>query len=324
MRTSSLVTINRRTLALGVGLLAVAPVGRSAVGQDRGQIRIIVPFSAGTTIDALARGLAEALEPSLGRRPIVANRDGAAGTLAFVDLAQAEPDGLTLVFSGPTQLTVHPHLRREPHLDPAAYLPLCQVYELSFVLVASKASGIADVADLVRRAAAAPGTLRMGHQGRAAATHLQLMGFATSAGIGVNDIPYRAHGQMLADLANGQLDGAVLATGSFDPALVRPLAVFSERLSPVYPGVPTIGSFGYPISLQAFGGLFARAGLAPDRQAMLEEACRQAFERPVFRDIAARTGVEAIYGDHAAFAARLSGETQRMKSLLDRLGLTPN
>jgi tripartite-type tricarboxylate transporter receptor subunit TctC len=306
------------------GLAALGAVAGPVVAQDIGQVRIVVPFSAGTTIDALARGLAEALEPSLGRRPIVANRDGAAGTLAFVDLAHAEPDGMTLVFSGPTQLTVHPHLRRQPYLDPAAYLPLCQVYELSFVLVASKASGIGDVPDLVRRAMATPGTLRMGHQGQAAATHLQLMGFASAAGIIVNDIPYRAHGQMLADLANGQLDGAVLATGSFDPSLVRPLAVFSERISPVYPGLPTIGSFGYPVSLQAFGGLFARAGLAPDRQAELEEACRQAFERPVFRDIAARTGVEAIHADSAGFSARLSGETQRMKALLDRLGLTPN
>ncbi|MCZ8313698.1 tripartite tricarboxylate transporter substrate binding protein [Phreatobacter sp.] len=314
--------IGRRAFGLGAGLLGLAFLGRAARAQDAGQVRIIVPFSAGTTIDALARALAEALEPALGRRPVVANRDGAAGTLAFVDLAQAEPDGLTLVFSGPTQLTVHPHLKREPHLDPAAYLPLCQVYELSFVLVASKASGIADVPDLVGRAAAAPGALRMGHQGRAAATHLQLMGFATSAGISVNDIPYRAHGQMLADLANGQLDGAVLATGSFDPTLVRPLATFSQRPSAAYPGLPTIPSLGYPVALEAFGGLFVRAGLRPGRQAALEQACRRAFSEPAFRNAVQLSGVEAVHGDAAAFAERLAGESQKMKALLDRLGLS--
>ncbi len=306
---------------LAAGLAAPALV-RPAFGQGPGApLRFIVPFSAGTSIDALARAFAEALTPEVGARPVVVNRDGAAGTLAFVDLAQAPPDGGTLVFAGPTALTVHPHLKRDPRLDVSDYVAICQVYELYFVLVGSKSAGFAGVADFVARARANPGSLKIGHQGRAAATHLQLMGFTGAAGISVNDIPYRAHGQLLADLANGQLDGAVVAVAAFDPALAPPLAIFANKPSPLYPGLPTIVAEGYPIALQAFGGLYARAGVNPEQLRALEAAGRRAFGTPAFQEQVRRLGCEPVFGDSAAFTARLKSESEAMRALLARLGL---
>ncbi len=306
---------------LAAGLAAPALTTRARSQGAEAAARLIVPFSAGTSIDALARAFAEALAPEIGARPVVVNRDGAAGTLGFVDLAQAAPDGSTLVFAGPTQLTVHPHLRRDPRLNVGDYVAICQVYELYFVLVGSRAAGFANTADFVARARANPGSLKIGHQGRAAATHLQLMGFTGAAGISVNDIPYRAHGQLLADLASGQLDGAVVASAAFDPALAPPLAIFAEKPSPLYPGLPTMVAEGYPIALQAFGGLYARTGLSPERQRTLEAAGRRAFETPAFQEQVRRLGCDPVYGDSAAFTARLKAESQAMQALLSRLGL---
>jgi tripartite-type tricarboxylate transporter receptor subunit TctC len=147
------------------------------------------------------------------------------------------------------------------------------------------------------------------------------MGFTGAAGISVNDIPYRAHGQLLADLASGQLDGAVAAVAAFDPALAPPLAIFADNPSPLYPGLPTVVSEGYPISLQAFGGIYARAGLAPGRQRALEAAGRRAFDSPAFQEQVRRLGCEPVFGDSAAFTARLKAESEAMRALLARLGL---
>ncbi|MCA0317183.1 MAG: tripartite tricarboxylate transporter substrate binding protein [Proteobacteria bacterium] len=308
----------RRVLVGAAAGLAVARIARAAAAP-----RIIVPYSAGTTIDVVARVLADVLTSHVGERVLVVNRDGAAGTLGFAELAQSPLDAMTLVLSGPTPLTVHPHLRQEPRLDPAGFAPVCQVYELPFVLAASRPSGIADLGALIARARAAPGVLRLGHQGRTSATHLQLMGFAAAAGIVVNDIPYRAHGQLLADLANGQLDGAMLATGAFDPALVRLLTVFSERGAMVYPGVPTAVSLGFPVSIDSFAALYARAGLSAERQTALEAACRHAAGSQAVQDAVRKAGAEPRFADAANLASRVSSERRKMHALLGRLGLLP-
>ncbi|MBL8571365.1 MAG: tripartite tricarboxylate transporter substrate binding protein [Phreatobacter sp.] len=308
----------RRVLIGAAAGLAVARIARAAAAP-----RIIVPYSAGTTIDVVARVLADVLTPHVGERVLVINRDGAAGTLGFVELAQSPLDALTLVLSGPTPLTVHPHLRQEPSLDPAGFAPVCQVYELPFVLAASRPSGMADLGQLIDRARAAPGTLRLGHQGRASATHLQLLGFAAATGIVVNDIPYRAHGQLLADLASGQLDGAMLATGAFDPALVRLLTVFSERGSVAYPGVPAAAALGLPVSIDSFAALYARAGLSAERHAALETACRHAAGSRAVLDAVRKAGAEPRFADAESLANRVSTERRKMHALLGRLGLLP-
>jgi tripartite-type tricarboxylate transporter receptor subunit TctC len=312
-----------RRVVIGAAAGLAAASLRPASAQGAATPRIIVPYSAGTTIDVIARVLAEALAVEFGQRALVVNRDGGAGTLGFVDLARSEPNGLTLVLSGPTPLTVHPHLRQDPFIDPASFAPVCQAYELPFVIAASRAADITDLAALIDRARAAPGTLRIGHQGRTSATHLQLLGFATAAGIVLNDIPYRAHGQLLADLASGHLDGAMLATGAFDPELVRLLSVFSERPSRAYPGLPTITALGYPVSIHSFAALYTRAGLDPERHAALETACRQAIDSPAFANAVVRAGAEVKFTGAEPLARRVREESLNMQALLGRLGLLP-
>lgn len=308
-----------RRLVVGAAAgLAAARIARAAPAP-----RLIVPYSAGTTIDVIARVLADVLARHVGERVLVVNRDGAAGTLGFVELAQSPPDAMTLVLSGPTPLTVHPHLRQEPRLDPAGFTPVCQVYELPFVLAASRPSGVTDLAALIDRARAAPGALRIGHQGRASATHLQLMGFAAAAGISVNDIPYRAHGQLLADLASGQLDGAMLATGAFDPTLVRLLTVFSESRPMAYPDVPTAAALGLPVSIDSFAALYARAGLSAERHAAFEMACRHAAQDQAVLDAVRKAGAEPRFADATSLANRVAAESRKMHALLGRLGLLP-
>ncbi|WP_204315049.1 tripartite tricarboxylate transporter substrate-binding protein, partial [Klebsiella pneumoniae] len=80
-------------------------------------------------IDAMARRLAESMQAPLGALPVVINREGAAGTLAFDELARREADATSVIFSAASQLTIHPYLKREPKLRVADFLPICQIFE---------------------------------------------------------------------------------------------------------------------------------------------------------------------------------------------------
>ncbi|MBN8940832.1 MAG: tripartite tricarboxylate transporter substrate binding protein [Rhizobiales bacterium] len=313
--------MSRRQMLVGSSLLASGIVGGPASALNGASLRIVVPFSAGTIIDAMARRLAESMQAPLGALPIVLNREGASGTLAFDELARREADAASVIFSAASQLTIHPHLMREPQLRVADFFPICQIFEQPFVLVASRAGGMVDVPALIAQGRARPGELKFGHYGLASSTHLQLLGFAQAAGLAVIAVPYRAHGQLIADVASGALDGAITSVASFDTAVIRPLALVTSSPSAVYPGLPTLQSLGYPSPVTVFGGFFARAGLPDEHRHELELACRRGFDAPDFQVTARRMGVEPIHADSAAFASRINEESLRMQALLMRFGL---
>ena len=310
--------VSRRRAMIGAALSAFA--FDSAVAQSQG-LRIVAPFSAGTVIDAMARRLAEALSLHLPERPVVMNRDGASGTLAFAELAQSPADGSSVIFGAASPLVVHPHLRRDPKLDPADYRPVCQMFEQPLVLVVSRRLELRNVADLVELAKKRAGALKFGHYGLASATHIELLGFARTAGVDVIEVPYRAHGQLVADLASGALDAAISTPGTFDTGVIQPLMLIAGQPIALYPDLPTSASLGFPPALPVFGGVFARAGTSDETLARLTRAFRAASEDPDFQATARRLGALTVFADGDAFTRRIKEESLRVQALLGRLGL---
>ncbi len=119
-------------------------------------------------------------------------------------------------------------------------MPVCQLFEQDLMLVASPRLAVTDVEGLIAAARAAPGTVTIGHYGPASATHLELIGFTRATGINVVAVPYRSHGQLMADLASGALQAAFTTPGSFDPTVIRGLALISDAPNP---GVPTTAAW---------------------------------------------------------------------------------
>ena len=305
-----------RRLVMGAPLILSA--ASIAPARDLSQLRLIVPFSAGTNTDAMARHLAEAVAPALGDRPVVVNRDGAAGTLAFAELAQRPADDATFLFAAAGPLTVHPHLPREPRIDPADYMPVCQLFEQDLMLVASPRLAVTDVEGLLAAARAAPGTLTIGHYGPASATHLELIGFTRATGINVVAVPYRSHGQLMADLASGALQAAFTTHGSFDPTVIRGLALISDAPNP---GVPTTAAVGHRPTARVFGGLIARSGTSSDVAGVVARAFAAAIAEPSFAALTARMGIRPLHAGPEAFARRINEESLRMQALLKTLDL---
>lgn len=307
-----------RRLVLGAPALLVLAAAKA---KAQAALRLVVPFSAGTNVDTMARRFAEAVAPLVGERPVIVNRDGGGGTVAFAELAQREADGATFLFTPAGPLVVHPHLAREPRLDPAAFQPVCQVYEQDLVLITSRKLAAETLDDLLAEARRRPGELKFGHYGPASATHIELLAFGRATGIRVIEVPYRAHGQLMADLASGALDAALTTPGTFDPTVLRPVAMIADEPLALYPGLPTTASLGHRPQARVFGGLIARGGTPAPVIERMETAFRTAFDDATFQAMAARMGARPRFVGAQAFAVRINEERLQMQALLKSLGL---
>ena len=307
-----------RRLVLGAPALLVLVTAKA---KAQAALRLVVPFSAGTNVDTMARRFAEAVAPLVGERPVIVNRDGGGGTVAFAELAQREADGATFLFTPAGPLVVHPHLAREPRLDPAAFQPVCQVYEQDLVLITSRKLAAETLDDLLAEARRRPGELKFGHYGPASATHIELLAFGRATGIRVIEVPYRAHGQLMADLASGALDAALTTPGTFDPTVLRPVAMIADEPLALYPGLPTTASLGHRPQARVFGGLIARGGTPAPVIERMEAAFRTAFDDATFQAMAARMGARPRFVGAQAFAVRINEERLQMQALLKSLGL---
>lgn len=317
-------SVSRRQMMAGAGatLLGTAGTGRAAFEVLPARpIRIVVPFSAGTTLDVMARALSEALEPIIGQRPVVVNRDGAAGFIALSDMAQAEADGTSWLLSGPGQFTIQPHIRRRVQFTLDDFAPICQIYETPFAVVVSRQSGIHSFADLIARARREPAAVRFGHYGPGSATHLLMAILASNAGVSFLEIPYRSQGQLVQDMLTGALQAAVLAPGSYDPDIVRHVAILATERYPEQPDVPTIIELGQALPLVSFAGIYVVKAVTPPVRRAIEAACIIAARSALVRAVAARARVKVETLPHEPFTQRILEQSREMQAVIGALGL---
>ncbi len=317
-------SVSRRRLMAGAGAMLVGVQEAARAGRAHlpaRPIRIVVPFSAGTTLDVIARALSEALEPVIGQRPIVVNRDGAAGFIALSDMAQAEADGTSWLLSGPGQFTIQPHMRSRVQFTLEDFAPVCQVYETPFAVVVSRQSGIVSFADLIERARQEPGAVRFGHYGPGSATHLLMAILARHSGVTFLDIPYRSQGQPVQDMLTGALQAAVLAPGSYEAEIVRHVAILAADRYPEQPGVPTIIELGQPLPLVSFAGIYVVKAVAPPVRLAIEAACIEATRSALVQTVAARAHVKVDPLPQAPFTQRILDQRRDMQAVIGALRL---
>ena len=308
-------------MALCVALLNAAPVLAQTYPAHR--IQILVPFSAGTVLDTLARVTAEHFSAEFGQPVVILNRPGAAGLIAFGEMAAAQTDGYTLIFAGHSQLTIQPAIKAPAQYRVEDFTPVCQMFETPFALVVGPDSPFQDIQQFVAAARAKPHAIRIGHSGFASVPHIQGALLAKAAGFEAVEVPYRALGDQIKDVIAGEIDAAILSIGSFSAAKVRVIAVLNRRRSATYPHAPTVAEAGYPVPLASLNGLFAHSGSPRAVIERLEAACAKAFVSERFRIMAQRLDVndELLIG--AAFAKRLEEERRAMPALIKSLGLKP-
>ena len=241
--------ISRQLLLAGLIALG-SPVAGFANPQsypDR-PIRLIVPFPPGGPTDYVARLVAQHVSAKLGQ-VVLDNRPGAGGTIASKAVANAEPDGYTLLYGSSATLGIAPALYKNVEYDPIkSFAPVALVSRVPFVLGVAAAVPANTLGEFIAYAKANPGKLNFG---ATIGTPPHLVGelFKFTTGVDILYVPYKGAAQAMTDLLAGQMhltiEGATTLLAHIQSGKVRPLAVMSPQRIPALPDVPTMLESGY-------------------------------------------------------------------------------
>ena len=306
-------------------LLAMSPLRAQTLPPE---IRIIVPVTAGSTLDSRARVLADALAKQIKRTVIVENRVGAGGTIGALAVAKSRADGSTLLFINNSQV-ISPHIYPNVGYDPIKdFAPITQAYFSGMVLVAHPDLQVGTVKDLVALARNQAQPISYASSGTGSLPHLGMEVLKQVAGIDLLHIPYRGDGQALADVLSGRvplmMSGYIVAQPHIKSGKLRALAVTSRQRAAIFPAVPTIFESGYPaFAVDTWAGFFAPAGTPPDLVEKLNREFAAAINTPAVQTQYAATGADPISTTPAVFAAYVRQEWETYSRLIPGLKLTP-
>jgi tripartite-type tricarboxylate transporter receptor subunit TctC len=284
-------------------------------------IEVIVAFTAGGGVDVIGRAIAASLGEQLGQNAVVVNREGAAGTIGFGQLAQATPDGHVLGFGPTTPIANAPHLVPGIRYTPESFEYICQVFENVFTIAVGPTSKFKTANDLFAAAREKP--LVFGHAGLGSLPHLSVENLAEALQLKVQHLPYRGDGAMLPVLLKGDMDFAAPAISSIsgNPG-IRPLVVFADKRHPAYPDVPTAKELGVAAPVPpGHNGLYAPKGLPPAVKEALDRACANAVKSEGVLKVINNLGQSIAYLDGAKFQAQTLADYKFKGELIKRLGL---
>jgi tripartite-type tricarboxylate transporter receptor subunit TctC len=256
----------------GFGVLAACVLwATQALAQDYPgkPVRVVVPFTAGSATDILARTVGQKLGELWGQQVVVDNRAGAGGTIGAGLVARAAPDGLTLMVHSAAQAVnpfIYPSLPYDTLKDFVQVAPLAGQPN---VLVVSPASGYKTVADLLADARKRPGELNFGSAGIGSGTHINGEKFKLAAGISVTHIPYKGTPEALTDTVAGRIAYFFSPISAALPQVregkLVALAVSSAKRASTLPNVPTVAESGLPgFDYNLWVAVFAPAGTPTD------------------------------------------------------------
>jgi tripartite-type tricarboxylate transporter receptor subunit TctC len=256
----------RRAISLALGGLLLAGGLSLAVAQGYPSkpVRLVVPSSPGGASDVIARLIATPLGEQLGQPFIVENRVTSGGIIGTQQVAQAQPDGHTLLFTFDT-FAINPFLFKNLKWDPRRdFAPVMQVCRLPQVLLAHPSLGVKTLSEFVALAKERGARLYYGSAGPASSSRLAFELFKDVAGLETVAVHYKGGGPALQDLLAGQVQAMLIQGGGAIPQHVRSgrlvaLAVSSAARSKLYPELPTIAETYPGFESESWVGLFAPA-----------------------------------------------------------------
>jgi tripartite-type tricarboxylate transporter receptor subunit TctC len=289
-------------------------------------ITLVVPFTAGSGTDVVARLISEHLAKSLGQPVVVDNRPGAGGTLGAALVAAAPPDGHTVLVHSAGHVAnaaIYPKLKYDTAKD---FTPVTMLATLPNVLVVSPASGIKSVQELVAKARANPGKMSYASAGNGSATHVNAEKFRLAANLQATHVPYRGTPPALTDVVGGQVDWFFSPLVSAMPLIldnkVVPLAVGTPKRSPLLPNVPTTVEAGFAGSDYTFWvGMFVPAQTPREVVARLATATAKVLQLPEVKAAMEKLGAEASTLTPQQFADQVTQELVTTAALIKQAGI---
>jgi tripartite-type tricarboxylate transporter receptor subunit TctC len=325
--------LRRRTLLRGgLALLAAASAGVAHAQQGSAAwparpVRVIVPFSPGSTPDIAARAVAAHFTQVFGQPFVADNRTGAGGNLGTDAIAKAR-DGHTVGVSINAPVTtakaLYPRLPYDPARDLAYVSLLVRAPQL---LVVHPSVPARDLAGFIAHAKAHPGKMSFGSVGAGSASHLAMEELKARAGIELEHVPYRGFPEATLDLVAGRIEAMFVIASGILPQVregqARALGISADARIPQAPEVPTLAEAGLPdAESYAWIGLVAPAATPAPVAARLAEEARASLGDPRTRGVLEGAGFEVVASGPEEFTRFVAAETERWGGLVRRLGIT--
>jgi tripartite-type tricarboxylate transporter receptor subunit TctC len=285
-------------------------------------IRVIVPYPAGGPADIMGRLAAQQIQERLPATVIVENRGGGNGTIGGEAVAQAAPDGYTLLAAPSVHVLARHVLRAVPYDPVHDFTPIARYGEAPLLVLANPTAipgkTIAEALPAIR---AKPQNFRFGLSALGSANHLAVLQFNKLAGLDLQIIPYRGSAPALTDLLGGQVqlmvDPIMASLPNVQAGLLRALAVTSAKRTAAAPQVPTASESGLPgLEIFSWYGLWGPKGLPPAIVTRLNGLFTEAVRDPALLQRLTTLGFEATSGTPEEFARYVEADVARGAALL--------
>ena len=318
---------------MAVCLTSVPP---AAVAAQRGDdtvhyparpIRVVVPFTPGGQPDIFARIIGQKAGEALGQQIVVDNRAGAGGMIGSQIVAEATPDGYTLLSISASH-TILPFVRKLPFDTQRAFAGITMAYSSAYILVVPTALSVKTVQDLIALAKAKPRQLNMASAGSGSGTHFAGEMFKHAAGVEVTHVPYKGIPEATTDLIANRTQFFMAPLAPSVPLVrdgkLRALGVSTTKRADVLPDVPTLAEAGLPgFRWDSWGAIFA-----PTRtpRAVIEKLNREmtrALRQPDVQKQMRALGAEPAPTTPAELEKFVADELVVVAKLAKAAGITP-
>jgi len=309
--------IHRREM---LALLALAP---ATLAQAQAKAaRIVVSFTAGGPVDAVARALAEQLGKELGRTVVVDNKPGANGAIGAMEVARAEPDGSTIWITSVGAAAINPALYDKLPYDMVRdFAPVSMVVDNVELLVVNPAHPAHDAAEFVALAKKAKEPVAMASSGVGSIPHLAIEQLGDATGAKLLHVPYKGAAPAITDLMGGQVGGffgdVPGLIGHVKGGKLRALGIASPQRHPALPEVRTLEEQGIKgVDTVNWYALFVAARTPPALVEALNKAVRATLTTPAVRERLLQSGTDPAPSTPQELAAILKRDTDKWARLI--------
>jgi tripartite-type tricarboxylate transporter receptor subunit TctC len=293
--------------------ITAASAAQSAKEYPVRPIRVIIPQTAGSSTDTMARVLATKMSEVLGQQIVIDNRTGVGGIVGGGIVASSDPDGYTLLCAATPSQVIGPQLYRKSmtYDTLTAFSPIAQFAVTHNVLVANLKAPFRDVKELIAHAKANPGKINWGNAGTGFQSHLAGVMFTHRANIEVLHVAYKGAGPLVTGVISGEshvtLGPAPAWMVHVQSGRARAMAMAGDKRSVLWPDLPTISESGVPgFVSDGWAGLMGPKGLPKEISAKLHDALTKAVNDPVTNEALKKVGAEPLITNPAAFSALIS------------------
>ena len=312
---------------LSMVALLLAAAGAVAQPYPAKPIKFVVPFSAGSATDIVARTVAESMGKSMGQTIIIENKAGAGGTIAAAQVARSEPDGYTLLVHSSGH-ALNPALYPNPGYDTLKDLTgITTLAAIPNVLVVNPAKGWKTQADLIAAVKAKPGQFNYASAGVGSGTHLNAEIFRLQSGIDALHVPYKGTPEAITNVIGGSNDWFFAPLAAALPLIkdgkLQALSVSTKTRASTLPQVPTSIEAGLPASdYTLWVGMIAPSATPPAVVKRLHEEALKALASAEIKERMAKLGADPFTLSPEAFNAYIKSEMEVAARIVKAANLT--